>query len=87
MRIELTAEQVERIQEADKNEPLRAFNPQTKQAFILVPTDVYERLQFLIEERFDPREAYPLVDRIMAEDDANDPCLETYQQFRREDRQ
>jgi hypothetical protein len=33
------------------------------------------------DQDFDPREAYPFVDELMREDDANDPGLESYQSF------
>ena len=32
-----------------------------------------------ISEDVDPREAYPLVDQVMVEDDAHDPLLDSYQ--------
>jgi hypothetical protein len=38
-----------------------------------------------LEGDFDPREAYPFVDKVLAENDANDPHLESYQDLRRED--
>jgi hypothetical protein len=28
---------------------------------------------------FDPRELYPMIDKVMAEDDAKDPLLDSYQ--------
>jgi hypothetical protein len=28
---------------------------------------------------FDPREFYPMIDKVMAEDDAKDPLLDSYQ--------
>ena len=31
------------------------------------------------EEEYNPREAYPFVERVMQEDDAYDPTLEHYQ--------
>jgi hypothetical protein len=78
MQIELT-EQQRQILESNGGEPMRVVNPRTKQAFILVPAEDYERLKSILDGRFNPQEAYPLVDRIMAEDDANDPYLDTYQ--------
>lgn len=30
------------------------------------------------DEDFDPSDAYPIIDQIMADDDAHDPLLETY---------
>ncbi len=83
MQLELTEEQQQAL-EANPNQPLRLVKPRTKEVYVLVPADVYEWLKSLLEEEFDPREAYPIVDRIMAEDDAQDPHLESYQHYRRE---
>jgi hypothetical protein len=32
-----------------------------------------------ISGEWDPREAYPFIDHVMAEDDVLDPCLDNYQ--------
>jgi hypothetical protein len=85
MQIELTDEQQDLLQ-AENSGPLRVLNPRTKETFFLVPAGVYERLTSLLHDEYDPREAYPNVDRVMAEDDANDPYLECYQGLRRENR-
>jgi hypothetical protein len=85
MQIELT-EQQRQAQEAHDPEPLRVINARTNQAFVLVPVELYERLKSALDNGFDPRETYPLVDQIMGEDDANDPHLESYQHVRRENR-
>lgn len=36
---------------------------------------------------FDPREAYPFVDKTMADADADDPTLESYQHYGKEAKQ
>jgi hypothetical protein len=48
-------------------------------SYVLVRADVYERFKAVFEEEFDPRETYPLVDRVMADDDTHDPTLGEYQ--------
>lgn len=52
---------------------------------VLVRADVFARVQDLLDDDadFSPHEAYPLVDRVMPEDDAGDPALEGYQSYRR----
>jgi hypothetical protein len=35
-------------------------------------------------EDYDPQEAYPFVDKTMADADADDPTLESYQHYRKE---
>jgi hypothetical protein len=72
--IELTEQQ---RQELSAPEPV-AIDPQTKEEYVLVRKEVYARIRELLDD-FDPREAYPFVDRIMTEDDAKDTTLESYQ--------
>jgi hypothetical protein len=82
MSIELTREQRQAIQRGSVRPP-RLKDPLTGQDYVLLHADVYERVRYLVEDEFEPREAYPFVDRVMAEDDANDPHLETYQHLPR----
>jgi hypothetical protein len=82
MSIELTLEQRREIQHGSARPP-RLKDPVTGQDYVLLHADVYERVRYLVEDDFEPRDAYPFVDRVMAEDDANDPHLESYQQLRR----
>jgi len=76
--IELTEEQ---RQELIRPEPA-CVDPLTRQEYVLVRREVYERLRGLLDE--DVRATGELVDKIMAEDDANDPYLESYQSITRE---
>jgi hypothetical protein len=74
--IELTEAQRREIQGPETP----VLDPDTQQEYVLVRKDVYARpRQNEAEDDFNPREFYPLVDRIMARDDANDPSLESYQ--------
>jgi hypothetical protein len=71
--------------EASAGQPVRLTNPNTNTEYVLIRAEVFDRVKelFYDDSEFDPREAYPLVDRVMAEDDANDPTLESYQQYKR----
>jgi hypothetical protein len=63
--------------------PLQLEDPETHARYVLVQLEVFERLQHggdYETHEPSPREFYPLVDRIMQEDDAHDPTLESYQQ-------
>ena len=60
-------------------EPTRLIDPLTREIYVLLRADLYERLRAILEEEYDPREAYPFVDRVMAADDENDPTLDSYQ--------
>jgi hypothetical protein len=52
---------------------------------IIVRADVFEDLKSRTydDSEFAPRDAYSTIDRVMADQDANDPTLDYYQQFRR----
>jgi hypothetical protein len=79
MSVPLTEEQRLALEGAG-GAPLTLTDPVTNTAYVLVRAEVYERLKDLAaENEFDPRDAYPLVDRVMAEEDASDPHLESYQ--------
>ena len=60
---------------------LRLVDPRTKKTYVLVATDVYERLRGVLaeDEGLDMRQVAVLVERAMREDDAGDPTLEFYQ--------
>jgi hypothetical protein len=47
--IELTEQQIQALQNPDATPP-RVLNPQTKETFVLLPVDQYERL---LEEEYD----------------------------------
>jgi hypothetical protein len=68
--IELTPEQ---RQELSGPEP-EAIDPQTRQVYVLVRREVYERLRGLLDEDTVHTSA-EMLDRVMAEDDAHDPQL------------
>jgi hypothetical protein len=51
---------------------------------VIMRADQYEKVKAVFESDdrdFDPSEAYPFVDEVMKEDDANDPSLESYQSY------
>lgn len=76
--IELTEQQ---RQQLHGPEPL-AIDPVTHDTYVLVRKEVYERLKALLAlDDYDPDEGAALVNEAMAEDDANDPLLESYQHY------
>lgn len=77
--IELTEEQ---RQELSASEPV-LIDPQTREEYVLVRRAAYERLRALVEGET-VLATGEMVDRIMAEDDANDPTLESYQNITRQ---
>lgn len=76
--IELTEQQ---RQELSVPEPV-AIDPETREVYVLVRRDAYERLKaLLVLDDFDREEGAAYVNEIMAEDDINDPHLESYQHY------
>jgi hypothetical protein len=78
--IELTEQQ---LQEVRKNQPTRMIDPETHQRYILLRQEVYDKLAGLLGDDTVFATA-DLLDKIMAEDDANDPYLADYQLITRE---
>lgn len=81
--IELTEQQCLALAGAGESPP-RIIDPQTRQAYVLIREEVFACLRESREQEFDPRETYPFVDRVMAEDDLHDPHLADYQHLSRE---
>jgi hypothetical protein len=76
--IELTEQQ---RQELSVPEPV-AIDPQTGEIYVLVRRETYERLRaFLTLDDYDPEEGAAYINEIMAEDDAKDPYLESFQHY------
>jgi hypothetical protein len=59
--------------------PTHVVDSRTNVRYVLLRAELYERLRAVFEEEFNPREAYPFVDRVMAEHDSNDPALAAFQ--------
>jgi len=76
--IELTQAQ---RHELSTPEPV-AIDPQTRQTYVLVRREIYDRLKSLLAlDDYDPNEGAAYINEVMAADDATDPYLETYQQI------
>ena len=73
--IELTEQQRQALLAMDSPQIL---DPGTGKTYVLVPTEVYERLKGLLED--EPRVTGEMVDRLMEEEDRDDPTLAFYQQ-------
>ena len=79
---QLTGELRREVQAAG-DMPLRLTDPETLREYVLVRADVYDRLKGLLYDdgEFDPRVGAALMNEIMAEDDNDDPYLESYQNY------
>jgi hypothetical protein len=70
--------------EQEGDGPIHLVDTTTDVHYVLLRADQYEKVKAVFEREehdFDPREAYPFVDEVMREDDANDPALESYQSY------
>jgi len=75
---DLTDQQRQALREANDAGPVTVVDPATHTQYVLLRADVFQELQHGNHD-LEPPDAYPLVDRIMADDDAHDPLLAGYQ--------
>lgn len=73
--IELTEQQRRELTAADVPQ---IFDPESGKIYVLVPTEIYDRLKGLLED--EPRVTGEMVDRLMEEEDRDDPTLAFYQE-------
>jgi hypothetical protein len=59
--------------------PVEIFDPTTNEVYYLISAEQFQKLANALSGDFDPRDGYPLIEKVMAEDDAHDPLLESYQ--------
>jgi hypothetical protein len=59
--------------------PVEVFDPTTNEIYYLISAEQFQRLGAASYDESDPRHSYPMIDQVMAEDDAHDPLLESYQ--------
>lgn len=81
--IELTIEQHD-LAAADPETPKRVLDPVSRQVFVLMPIETYDR-DFGTKASNAIVDVGLLVDRAMAEYDEDDPLLESYQHMRGEE--
>jgi len=81
MSLELTEEERREVRQADRN-PVRLTDPETRQEYVLLPADVYDRLKSLLydDRDFDPAMGYALADEVMKED-WDDPKMAEYDRY------
>ena len=75
---QLTDEQRESLHLANDAGPVEVVDPTTQITYVLLRADLFREFRESNHD-FDPRITYPSVDAIMAEDDADDPLLASYQ--------
>jgi hypothetical protein len=70
-----------------QEEPLQLINPRTKQTYVLLPRELFERVKNILEDEDGTAgiDVSALIADAMREDDENDPLLESYQIYRESD--
>ena len=76
--IELSDE-LRRAVNTHPDEPVRIVDSMTSKTFVLVQSEVYDRMTNLLGDDVDPRVGMAMMNSLMAEDDQDDPYLESYQ--------
>ncbi len=76
--LELTPEQHEALAQ-NGTEPVRAIDRTTNFEYVLIRAEVYDRLKALLSD--DLPDSAVLMNEVMAEDDAGDPYLDSYQHY------
>jgi hypothetical protein len=66
-------------QAVEAGTPVEVVDQLTNRTYYLITSEQFQRFSALLSGEFNPRAFYPVIDRIMAEDDACDPLLESYQ--------
>ena len=61
------------------DEPVRIIDAATQKVFVLVTSEVYERLKNLLTDDFSPHTGMAMMNSAMADDDKDDPLLQSYQ--------
>ncbi|MGE4002777.1 MAG: hypothetical protein AB7I48_21480, partial [Planctomycetaceae bacterium] len=59
--------------------PVEVVDPATNQVYYLIAADLFLKMSATLSGHFDPLHGYPLIDLVMADDDAHDPLLDSYQ--------
>jgi hypothetical protein len=69
--------------DAARGEPLHLVDPRTQRDYVLLSADAYDRVQSLLDEGIPRRQLAELIQRNMQDEDAGDPLLNTYLQYRK----
>ena len=64
---------------AEAGTPVEVVGPATNRVYYLISAEQFQRMGAALSGDFDPREFYPIIDRVMAADDTKDPLLGSYQ--------
>ncbi len=77
MNVPLTDEQKQALERAG-GEPLTLVDPTTNATYVLLRSEVYDRLKPALDDDLTPEQVGQLVERAMREYDEGDPLSESY---------
>ncbi|HET6883816.1 MAG TPA: hypothetical protein VFI31_26925 [Pirellulales bacterium] len=80
MNVSLTVEQLHAVRDGAT---VRVPVPELAMECVIVRADLYARVRSVVDETVTEHEVASLIDSSMREYDADDPSLESYQQYRR----
>jgi hypothetical protein len=69
--------------------PVHLVDTTTNAGYVIMRADQYARVKAVFERDdrdVDPSEGYPFVEEVMKNDDGNDPSLESYQSYPKQER-
>ncbi len=75
----ITPDQRQRL---ESGQPVRVEDPETHASYVVLKEEVYARIVATVEEGLDMRQVGDLVESAMAEEDAGDPLLDSYEKYR-----
>ncbi len=61
--------------------PLPVRDPRNNREYVLVSSETYEQMRLALEQGFDNRGAYPLMDKVAAKEGWDDPSMDIYNDF------
>jgi hypothetical protein len=73
-------EPLQQALDARPDEPIRLIDPRTREVYVLLRADAYERLKGALydDSEIDIRDAYPLMDEVAGKQGWNDPEMDSY---------
>lgn len=77
MSVDLSPEQRNALAHAGST-PIQVVDPQTQEAYVLLRAEVYEQVRRVLDDNFDVRDAYPLMDAAARAAGWDDPAEDLY---------
>jgi hypothetical protein len=73
--------ELRRAIEEGGGQPTRLVDPETNEAYVLIPAEQFEKLRSLLSERGEIGNPYPSVDRVFGAEGWDDPTMDVYDDY------